>query len=337
MTTSITNNCDVATSQSMTNRAIFSSETKQFNFTVGICTVVKDAEAYLEEWIDFHLAGMKFQQIFLYDNSDAFDLKGWYENTRKHPVYSMVEVIHYPGNSWIEEKEDYIQNIIYSDCVERFGTDPTGPQHEYLALIDIDEYLVLQDYPHKYQEIRGVLQDYLVPYGGALIVNWMLFGTSNHTIYAPLPITKRFQFRDNTTHHVVKSIVKSTDFHYMRNPHAAKLRNGALVRTTKYPGAVQNEPTSTTKASDHDRPSGVLLVYHYRYTSTKEYISKRCSRGALSVEYKRWCKDDGHTLETDTPPHIQPRPGDVFDDTAWQFLVATNPRYQVFEDWKDNA
>ena len=71
-----------------------------YNFTTAICAIAKDAEAYLEEWLDFHLVGMGFQNIYLYDNSDAFDLKRWYENTRNHPVYAKVEVIHHPGNSW---------------------------------------------------------------------------------------------------------------------------------------------------------------------------------------------------------------------------------------------
>ena len=280
---------------------------------------------------------MKFQQIFIYDNSDSFDLKGWYENTRNHPVYSMVEVIHSPGNGWVEEKQAYMQRVIYRDCIERFGTDPAGPQHDYLALIDMDEFLVLQD--DKYQDIRGVLQDYLVPYGGALIVNWMLFGTSNHTVYAPIPVTKRFQFRDNMTHYYVKSIVKSTDWRSMRNPHAVNVRNGTFVRTTKYPGALQtNTGPTKRKFQDFDCPSNVLLLYHYRYLSAKEYIVKRCLRGDINVEHKRWCnEDEGLTLETDIPPHAKPRPGDVFDDKAWKFLIATNPRYHVFEHWQDNA
>lgn len=163
---------------------ITTTTTTAYNFTVAICVMVKDAEAYLEEWLDYHLMGMKFQNIYLYDNSDLFELKQWYENTRSHPVYSNVEVLHYPGNSYIEEEEDYIQSIINADCVKRFGTDKNGPQHDYMAIIDIDEFVVPQQprprpqhpAPKTYTEIRAILQDYLVPYGGALVLNWMLFG-----------------------------------------------------------------------------------------------------------------------------------------------------------------
>jgi len=38
-----------------------------FNFTVGICMVMKDAEAYFEEWVDYHVGVMKFDAIYIYD------------------------------------------------------------------------------------------------------------------------------------------------------------------------------------------------------------------------------------------------------------------------------
>jgi hypothetical protein len=100
----------------------------------------------------------------------------------------------------------------------------------------LDEFVVLQQYPHNHTEIRGVLNDYLIPYGGALTVNWSLFGTANKTVYAPMPVSKRFQYRERRTHHVVKSIVKTKDFKSIRD--AVNVKKGEKVRTTKYPGAV---------------------------------------------------------------------------------------------------
>jgi hypothetical protein len=143
------------------------------------------------------------------------------------------------------------------------------------ALIDIDEFLVPQT--PQYTNIHGILEDYLVPYGGALVSNWMLFGSANRTVYSPVPVTKRFQYRDAEPNHVVKSIVKATDFQGNRNPHAVKLADPTNVHTTEYPGAIQpnvyNE-SDKTKASSFVKASGVLLVHHYRYTSDKEHFYK---------------------------------------------------------------
>jgi len=293
---------------------------KQFGFTTAMCTILKDAEAYLEEWIDYHLLAVNFQHIYVYDNSDGFDLSRWSSNTRSHPLYSRVTVIHYPKN----ETKGALppQRGAYLDCLERFGRN--GPKHDYLAMIDIDEFLVIQN--NTYTEIRDVLQTYLVPYGGSLTVNWMLFGTSNHTVYAPLPVTRRFQYRDNKPFPTIKSIVKSTDALDLRNPHAFSLKNGSKARTTKFPGALQKK--SATGASDPDKPSDVLLVYHYRSMSLKEKIFKNCLRGNLG---NRWCQKNGMAFKSDLPDHMKPRHGDIFDDRAWKALTSAAPKYKFYE------
>jgi hypothetical protein len=321
----------IGSSASRLSRQIrkFQHKPSEYNFTVAICCILKDAEAYMEEWIDFHLLAMDFQNIYIYDNSDNFDLQQWYQNTRNDTVYSRVEVTHYPGQ-WIDEEDDFAQALMAKDCVKRFGLDPKGPQHDYFAIIDDDEFIVLQSYPN-YTNIRDVLNDYLVPFGGGLTMNWIMFGTSNRSIYSPLPTLKRFLWRDEEPSSVIKSIVKATDFQEMMNPHAARLRPGALTYNTKYPGNLFRQ-SSPARASDHDKARDILLVYHYRYGSMKEYLQKKCVRG--NADLQKWCKKDG-TLRTDTPDHIQPRHGAVYDDFAWEYLKAFAPKYQAFDDWTD--
>jgi hypothetical protein len=205
------------------------TQQQYYNFTVAICSIVKDAEMHLEEWIDYHLLAVGFQNIYLYDNSDNFDLQRWYQNTRQDPVYSRVTVRHWPGMEMKVGPETMLaQQAMNTDCIRRYGQDPKGPRHDYFGLFDEDEYVVIQN--DSYSDIRGVLQDYLVPFGGGLSVNWMLFGTSNHTVYAPVPITKRFQYRDLKAHTVVKVFAKADDFDSILNPHAVNLLNGGRSR-----------------------------------------------------------------------------------------------------------
>jgi len=301
---------------------------RQYNFTVAVCVIVKDGEAYLQEWLDYHLVVLEFQNIYVYDNSDHFDLAAWYSNTRGHPLYRRVEVVHHPGQEYIEEKEDYAQSVIVADCVHRFGNN--GPRHDYIAHFDIDEFMVPQQ-PQRYPTIRSILQDYLVPFGGALTINWMFVGTSNRTLYAPLPVTKRFQYRNAQPHASVKTIFSSKDFQSLRNPHAVNLRHPAETHTTLYPGCLFNA-SSKTKASDQKKPSSIFLLYHYRYLSIKEYLEKRCRRGNLSIKFI-WCKNG--KLRSDTPTHIQPSAGEVYDDTAWKLLTKYVPQYKAFEQFQD--
>lgn len=207
----------------------------------------------------------------------------------------------------------------------------------YSALLDIDEFLVPQT--AKYTNIHVILEDYLVPYGGALVSNWMLFGSANRTIYSPVPVTKRFQYRDTETNQVIKSIVKATDFRGNRNPHAVLLVNVTNVHTTEFPGAVQPNvynDKDKTKASCMVKASNVLLIHHYRYTSEKEYLFKRCSRGGL---VGKWCDNEKGAIKNgdDTPSHIQSRPGEIFDNQAWKLLTFKVPKYRIYDtpEWED--
>ena len=306
------------------------SDRPNYNFTVSICLLILDDEAYLTEWIDYHLIALEFDRIFVYDNSKSFELSRWYENTRSHPIYSRVAVHHFPGK--------HVQNSVYGDCVREHG-----PTNDYLALIDSDEFIVPRQFFTKHNSIHAVLAEYLVPFGGALVLNWSLFGTANKTRYAPVPVTKRYQLRDVKPDGVIKTIVKSSDFKKSKNPHSVSLREGTTVRTTKYPGKVQKEQFKGTGASDNDLPSDVLLLHHYRYKSLKEYTIKRCQRGEVDNIF-RGCDTSGTKLASDELyeskkvwPHIKPRIGNVPDDLAWRILKARVPKYRVFDDeaWED--
>ena len=189
--------------------------------------------------------------------------------------------------------------------------------HDYLALMDGDEFLVPRG---NYTTVHDVIHDYLEPYGGALTVNWMIFGSSNKTTYVPIPVTKRFQYREEVPNGVVKTIVKASDFKAVRNPHAVSLSDGKLVRTTLRNGAIQKEQFkehSKTGASDNALPSGALLLYHYRYMSEREYDEKNCRRGGLTNGDRVCNKKTRKTFTNDElkqksfPEHIARRQGTV--------------------------
>jgi len=290
-----------------------------YNFTTAICVAVRDGESYMQEWIDYHLA-MKFDAIYIYDDSPTFEWRRWHENTRNHSLYQRVNMIHLNRTDKVSQKE------LFRACVDL-------SDHDYYAFIDIDEFLVLPP-SSPYQDIRGVLQDYLVPYGGALTVNWMFVGTSDKAVYSPLPVTKRFQFRSNETHHTIKTIIKKADYAGHRNPHAVRVREGKTIHTTKFKGANLTRTAQRSRATDKDKPSTVLLLYHYRFTSTKEYFHKLCVRGFIHLKESMKCDANGTSIGT--KKHLNEAfKGDIFDDTPWQFLRERVPKYQLYDEFED--
>ena len=116
-------------------------------------------------------------------------------------------------------------------------------------------------------------------------MNWMLFGSANKSMYSPIPVMKRFQYRDEVPFGVIKTIVKASDFIGVRNAHSVRVKAPALIRTTKHKGAIHKAQflnVSKTGASDGELPSSALLLHHYRYMSDKEYDDKNCNRGHMA-------------------------------------------------------
>ena len=127
---SINHNCSVSTtngdeSELMTYNppptlAVQSSQTAELiiqptlplhnqTFTIGICAIMKDMDAYLNEWLDYHLVAMGIDKIYLYDNSLEFYLKNWYENTREHPVYKHYML--FIGKRTLSFKDDHKRHL----------------------------------------------------------------------------------------------------------------------------------------------------------------------------------------------------------------------------------
>jgi hypothetical protein len=404
----VTDNVDSAQASAVASDSIASEHVtlpnrrNDYNFTVGLCVIVKDEEPYLMEWLDYQLLALEFDNVYIFDNSPNHDLEHWYVNSRTHPVYARVHVIHKPGVT-------NVQRFAYIHCVNGFGkqthheddaaqvevelTKEYGtPKHDYMAMLDVDEFIVLKQHVSlatmnatslgpvqalsssntkqpPVDRIHDVIENVwrTPPHmagRGCLIMNWMLVGSSHKTAYSPLPVLKRFQYRqDRIAHYMIKSMVYAPDFDQMLNPHALALKRNpkesagtaAKVQTWTMAGTKaqlgesgaamvstqQNDALATSLAN-------VALIYHVRYLSTKEYTWKRCDRKQSSGRIK------GCDLTTDPnnpklyltsgedplhlPAHNYPIVGDIFDNAPWRFLTYKVPKYRIYDntaDWPD--
>ncbi|EJK75249.1 hypothetical protein THAOC_03032 [Thalassiosira oceanica] len=139
---------------------------ERYNFTVAICAIVKDGEAYLNEWLDYHLDALGIEMAVIYDNSWNFEVRDgmfewlrcsvepcadlrlntnaptkmetWYNNTRAHPVYGRVEVR--PSRDIHDPKR---QKRAYTDCILRYGRNvPEGAvnyNQDQMGLVNVTD------------------------------------------------------------------------------------------------------------------------------------------------------------------------------------------------------
>ena len=87
---------------------------------ICICTIAKNEEDYLQEWIEYHLK-IGFDFIVLYDNND---------NNKQEEICKKYQQVLY-----VKFKEK--QYAAYNHFLKHFGED-----FDYIAFIDIDEFIV---------------------------------------------------------------------------------------------------------------------------------------------------------------------------------------------------
>lgn len=222
-----------------------------------ICVIAKNEEPYIHEWIQYHLK-LGFDHIYIYDNDERYPLK---------PLESMypgkITVIYYPGR------------CLQLRCYAAFSLTYTF-QHTWAAFIDVDEFIVLK----KHATIKDLLREKCT--SGALVLNWVLFGSNGHESYEERPVLERFTKREKGVNIHIKWIVKLIDLGNMINPHYGTLLHGKALD----PNGVE-----VTEALHPQGTDDVAAVYHY-FTKSKQEFLYKCIRGRADIpELREYIRD----------------------------------------------
>lgn len=200
----------------------------------AICAIVKDDEAYIDEWVDYHHA-LGFSHFYVYDNSKEHFMKQWGEEKGDH-----VTLLHFP---------DSIKQM-FDDCARRCAYDN---RYQWVAFFEVNEFLFLRNGYNLMTLLRKFSQR------GAISVTIGLFGSSGRRVYSPQPVTKRFLYREEFMDDQVKSIIKVSDL----TLHLPRLR-----RKSRNSMGLRELPSSNPHLS-----SDIAVLHHY-LRSKKEYKSK---------------------------------------------------------------
>ena len=273
------------------------------NNTAVVCSIQKQEDAYIDEWVDYHLA-IGFKMIYIYDNTDNYDLRNW-GNQR---FSDNVRVKHFPGI-----KKQVLADI---DCAKRAEKDGAT----WAAFFDIDEFLLLK----KNENINQFLAEY-GPSKGAIGINWMTVGTRNATKYEPKPVTLRFQYtvpqwRANIH---IKTIARVKDIKTFKSPHYAIF----IDKTTK---TIDTNGSPIKGPFNRNMTTDIAVLYHYQFKSREEFIARKELGSNLDFRIPLFQKVFMKSVEY--AKHAQLPVGDTFDDSIWQVLKTRILRYGLLED-----
>ncbi|GAB2705054.1 glycosyltransferase family 92 protein [Mucilaginibacter koreensis] len=221
---------------------------RSFTYRLAICCIVKDEEKrYLEEFIDYHSkAGV--EHFYFYDNESSWPLA---EALKDYVRQGIVTITVVAGKG--------IQTEVYGRCLKQYG-----PICQWIAFIDVDEYIVVKT-------LNGNIPDFLKNYEqyGALCINWLLFGSNGQnekSSESQLSTYIRRSLKSLSFNEHVKSIVQAQyaiDAPY--NPHHFRLKKGWYTVNENFERV--DGPLST-------HTSNKIQLNHYFLRSLEDYNEK---------------------------------------------------------------
>ena len=299
----------------------------------------KGALRFIDEWVDYYLA-IVFEKIYVYDNSDDFELERWYNDDEDDDIVGNrkdhIQVKHFPGQAK--------QIPAYEDCSRSIRE---RREHSWVAYYDLDEFLVIRD-TRKYPNVMDYLNT--VPDNvGAIAVNWQMFYFNNQMKYEPKPVTLRFPGHETKLYPHVKSIVRAEAAFTFLDPHHVRYEDAKTRQSSRYRSRYRQSQlqSSRIKGSGGQRryvtvdtagnivdgpfnerkPNDVLTLFHYNTKSLEEF-KERCQRGRADIASftHEWCNMTDEEIVSRYPNQT------INDDSAWKILKERVPeRYSKYE------
>lgn len=221
--------------------------------SAAICVIQKGHRRfnYLDDFVDYHLF-IGFDHIYVYDNSDDFELNGWISSRR---CSQKLSVSHLPGPG--------MQFTAYSECVKYIKARGSS---SWVAFIDPDEYVVLK----KHSSIVDLLAT--VPdNAGGLALNWYMFTWNNQYKYEPFPLPKRFTQREANVNEHVKVIARvSLIQDSFNNPHFVHYNEEGICSVD-----TEGREICGDTPFNQNGPTDVAVIHHYWAKSVEEFMYRK--------------------------------------------------------------
>lgn len=252
--------------------------------TSAIIACCKMEEAYIREWIDWHLNTCKFTHIFLCDNNDT---------EYKYQLKPLIQDYIDNGMVTVYNYNDIhpIQPNCYNDVYQKHGDE-----YDWFAIIDIDEFYCLPKYNNDINEFLKTVPEHIYNIG----VLWRMYGDNELIEYEDKPVQERFSNYSNKEyfykgfHSGTKGIIRSKKMfktkkpvinhhHYMfllhvKNNSSENKRYDVLFNTIRH--NVYAYHNIFNHIDDVDKISNICYIKHYATKTIDEWVKYRYFRGS---------------------------------------------------------
>ena len=246
------------------NEIIFTKKLRESNLKVCVCTLGKDENKYIREFVE-HYKNIGVDKIYLYDNNELDgerfeNIIGDYINNK------FVDIINWRG---VKGTSTYYR--IMDSCYQEHYN-----KYDWLIFYEIDEFL----YTKNYKNIKEYLTEEKFNECGTIQLNWVHMSDNNQILYENKTLKERFP-----------KIGKNVDkFKFNKICYIKTIIRGHLYNINITHNHILSE---NVKACDgfgrKSRVKGIISLYpdyklnyikHYYGKSVQEFIEK-INRGDL--------------------------------------------------------
>jgi hypothetical protein len=234
----------------------------------AMCTVVKDQQHDIREFIDYH-HWIGFEKFYVYDNNSTQDLRAVLAD---YIEQGLVEHFITLGKKSYNQYPATPQHTAYRRCIKRHRL-----KHKWLAFFDVDEFLHIRDAdPSRPPDVRTFLPAYACHAG--LAVSWVMFGSSGHEVRANASTLTSYTKCIASGSYHVKTIANTR---YVRAP-------GHTPHTFKYlPGySAVNECFQPVHSARTNFSGDRIVLLHYVIKSKAEFAEKSTRGGGSNLKPK---------------------------------------------------
>ena len=229
------------------------------------CCIVATARnegLYIVDWIAHHRA-IGVEKFFIYTNNNTDN-----SDPLLRALDKAGEII------WIRNVVGQFQSPQYKAYGHAFGIMPDVLAYEWSAVIDIDEFIVIDT--TAFLSLQDFLDSEPVQKADAVALGWIVFGSHGQTTWSPEPVVERFITcgSQDITH--VKSIfrphkVSHSQCHFPWSDGLSNL-NFVDVRGEPHRGV---GTTELALARMHLVENQGAWINHYWFKSAQEFIDRR--------------------------------------------------------------
>jgi len=241
--------------------------TNNKNVKVTLCTIGRDENLYIREWVKWYM-DIGVSKIVLYDNN-KIDGERFEDVINDYLENGFVNIIDRRGvvktNEKIGVKEikegKSVQAEAYHDCYYN-----NYKNSDWIFFFDIDEFLSIES---KYKNLNEFLNDFN-DFDG-IRVQWRIYGDNDHLYYENKPVNERFKNKNNYSNTKrLKTILKCKEYKNDLIINCHGLLNKELFFVNLKKIRVKNYLNDSKAYSD-------LPVYlnHFYSKSTEEYIKRK--------------------------------------------------------------